>query len=210
MRNTVLLLLLMIFVAFYFTRQFYKYNKAHPKSSYQDTYSREGVVRCGEERWEVKTLSDSDEGDINFDDVVHTTVSRQVHMQRPEGRFNDRQASEDTEYVFRAYVKGYKKEKDQDIHIVIADIETNETMVAEIANPECETVKESKRYDEMKAAHNWFIANIGKPHNSFRYLEDPPMVTIKGIGFWDFLHGQKGMAHNGREIHPVLSMVFAK
>ena len=30
-------------------------------------------------------------------------------------------------------------------------------------------------------------------------------VTITGIGFWDLIHGQTGVAPNGIELHPVLS-----
>jgi hypothetical protein len=33
-------------------------------------------------------------------------------------------------------------------------------------------------------------------------------VTITGVGFWDFLHGQTGVAPNGIEVHPVLDIVF--
>jgi hypothetical protein len=29
-------------------------------------------------------------------------------------------------------------------------------------------------------------------------------VTIKGVGFWDEIHGQTGVAPNGIELHPVL------
>jgi hypothetical protein len=30
-------------------------------------------------------------------------------------------------------------------------------------------------------------------------------VTINGVGFWDIIHGQTGVAPNGIELHPVLS-----
>src|SRR5437667_7732399 len=33
-------------------------------------------------------------------------------------------------------------------------------------------------------------------------------VQIRGVGMFDFLHGQTGVAPNGIEIHPVLSIVF--
>jgi hypothetical protein len=29
-------------------------------------------------------------------------------------------------------------------------------------------------------------------------------ATIEGVGFLDFLHGQRGVAPNGIELHPVL------
>jgi ribosomal protein S9 len=33
-------------------------------------------------------------------------------------------------------------------------------------------------------------------------------VAVKGVGFWDFLHGQTGVAPNGIEVHPVLDITF--
>lgn len=30
-------------------------------------------------------------------------------------------------------------------------------------------------------------------------------VIITGVGFWDIIHGQTGVAPNGIELHPVLS-----
>src|SRR5260370_1246977 len=33
-------------------------------------------------------------------------------------------------------------------------------------------------------------------------------VQIKGVGFFDFLHGQTGVAPNGIELHPLLDIIF--
>jgi hypothetical protein len=33
------------------------------------------------------------------------------------------------------------------------------------------------------------------------------MATIHGIGFWDFLHTQKGGASNGIELHPLVLVI---
>ncbi|MGH9419396.1 MAG: hypothetical protein ACRD3J_05435, partial [Thermoanaerobaculia bacterium] len=33
-------------------------------------------------------------------------------------------------------------------------------------------------------------------------------VTVRGVGFWDFLHGQTGVAPNGIELHSVLDITF--
>ncbi len=50
------------------------------------------------------------------------------------------------------------------------------------------------------------LHQIGVPRHSFTILEECKFVTITGIGFWDYIHVQKGMAGNGKEIHPVLSI----
>jgi hypothetical protein len=33
-------------------------------------------------------------------------------------------------------------------------------------------------------------------------------VTVTGVGFFDRIHGQTGVASNGIELHPVLSIAF--
>ncbi len=38
--------------------------------------------------------------------------------------------------------------------------------------------------------------------------EARPPVRITGIGFFDYLHGQRGVALNGIELHPVLDVAF--
>jgi hypothetical protein len=33
-------------------------------------------------------------------------------------------------------------------------------------------------------------------------------VTLRGLGFFDFAHGQDGVAPNAIELHPVISIEF--
>jgi len=35
-----------------------------------------------------------------------------------------------------------------------------------------------------------------------------PLVWITGVGFFDYLHGQRGVAPNGIELHPVFYVEF--
>jgi hypothetical protein len=60
----------------------------------------------------------------------------------------------------------------------------------------------------MKNARNAFGAACGVPGvSSFTKLKG--RATIRGIGFFDFLHGQTGVAPNGIELHPVLRFMDA-
>jgi hypothetical protein len=205
MRRVIPIILLLLLVSFFVVRQLQKANH-YDKDLLGRSFGSSEYVKCGQERWGIKTLSDPDTTLINFNELKFTTVDEQIHMERPEGRMGERQASETNEYVFDCKLIGYKKEKDQDFHIVVADVSTGETMVIEIASPECESVKQSGRYEQMKEVHDWFVQNIGMPHSSFYHLPVPIKIRVTGIGYWDFLHGQTGMATNGREIHPVLSI----
>ncbi len=163
---------------------------------------------CGKERWGVKTLTDSDTTKINFNHILRSSIHEQISIHPPDGKLNKRIASETTVYSITCYIVSYKKESDQDIHLVIMDPETKETMVAEIANPSCTDVMHSNQLNKFIKTYDWFISHIGKPTSKFKNVVNSKPVTITGVGFWDHLHGQKGMANGGREIHPVLSIKF--
>lgn len=167
-------------------------------------------AQCGEERWSVKTLSDPDTTLIDFDNIVKTTVSEQAHLPKPDKihKKMPRLPSETTVYSLDCYILGFKREKDMDIHIEIRDMNTNETMVAELPSPYCPEVDSTSHAKEYVKVNNFLLKNIGKPTSQFHNLQKPVAVTITGIGFFDFIHGQKGVAPNGREIHPILSMDF--
>lgn len=161
---------------------------------------------CGIERWNIKTLSDRDTFKINFKNLIPTTVHEQVSLESPKER-KSRLTSETYVYSIDCFIIGYKKESnDKDIRIIIEDIETDETMVAEIPSYECLEIQMTSRYELFKQLQEWFIANIGQPKSNFVFLEKHILVTITGIGFFDLHHGQIGMSRNGREIHPVLSI----
>ena len=38
--------------------------------------------------------------------------------------------------------------------------------------------------------------------------EAQPLIRVTGVGFFDYLHGQRGVAPNGIELHPVLDVEF--
>ena len=60
-----------------------------------------------------------------------------------------------------------------------------------------------------------FIANArseidGKYNVTTSFQYPGATVTVRGIGFFDLLHGQTGVAPNGIELHPVLQICFGK
>jgi hypothetical protein len=171
-------------------------------------FSVNAPAQCGKERWNVKTLSDKDTLKVDFNHPIKTTVNIQSNLPKPFTIHKNmpRQNTECTVYTIDCYIIEYKKEADKDIHIVLLDLNSKETMVAEIPSPECPDVQKTSRYKEFADLNEWFVKNIGKPTTSFKTLSYPLKVKITGVGFFDFIHGQRGMAPNGREIHPVLSI----
>jgi hypothetical protein len=60
----------------------------------------------------------------------------------------------------------------------------------------------------MKNARNAFVAACGMPGSS-SFMQLTGQATIRGVGFFDFIHGQTGVAPNGIELHPVLRFANA-
>lgn len=161
---------------------------------------------CGIERWDVKTLSDKDTLKIDFHKIIPSTVHQQVSLTKPQ-RQSSRLDSESTVYSIDCFIIGYARESnDKDIHMIIEDILTDETMVVEIPSKDCSAIQRTSRFQLFADLEEWFFKNIGLPTSSFFYLKKHIPVNITGLGFFDRNHGQIGMADNFREIHPVLSI----
>jgi hypothetical protein len=163
--------------------------------------------QCGKERWSVKTLTDKDTTKIDFQNVKKSTVQKQCLMKRPTKVKNmPRMKTETNVYEIEAYVVEFKKEADQDYHVVISDLETGENMVIEIVDPDCPGIRTTSRYQALKKVRDWFTDEFN-PTQSFKNTHKK--VKLTGVGFFDYLHGQRGMSDNGREIHPVLKMEYS-
>jgi hypothetical protein len=164
------------------------------------------LITCGVERWAVKTCYDADTANIDFSNIVPSSVAYQRSLIKPTlpGDNTTRLSSEDTVYSLDVHLLKCVLESDQDIHVVITTMgNTAETMVAEIVNPECPNIVNTSRYAEFKALRDWFVSTFA-PTTSFKTISAD--VHLTGVGFFDFLHGQTGIPPNGREIHPILTM----
>lgn len=76
-------------------------------------------------------------------------------------------------------------------------------MIVEIPSTACSGGSRfaSEIAEARKAFESRFTAS-----NSFRRAMVP--VEVRGIGFFDFIHGQQGVAPNGIELHPVIYISF--
>src|SRR5690242_5551755 len=66
-------------------------------------------VRCGTERWRIKTIFDNDAKRINFQ-PRHTTISALVAMPAPEVLSDERFDAERQVYSVEAVLLGWKQE----------------------------------------------------------------------------------------------------
>jgi hypothetical protein len=162
-------------------------------------------VECGVERWTVKPLTDDRANRVNFN-PIDSTVADLRALQAPDIRANaQRQAGEFTTYRLRVRLRSFKIEKDSDIHLVVADItDATKTMIVEIPNAGCTRTAGPTSRRRMAAARAALLRACGAPStSSFATLTGT--ATITGVAFYDMLHGQRGVAPNGIELHPLLS-----
>src|SRR4051794_5699619 len=160
---------------------------------------------CGVERWSVKTGTDADVGKINLASSSSNTIATMRGWPAPNPIPSNNRVSpyETTVWVLNATLTQYKLEVDSDYHLVLSDASGN-TLIAEIPLPAC-VGSGSPFLSRITTARNTFNSRY-TPTGSFQTANIP--VQITGVGMFDFLHGQTGVAPNGIEIHPVLSIVF--
>src|SRR5205814_8288856 len=111
--------------------------------------------------------------------------------------------AEDTVYVIRATMTMFKLEGDVDYHIVVQD-GNGATMVTEIPCPCC--VAGSSPFTAGIANARQEFDSHFTATSFFQAVTVP--VQITGVGFFDFIHGQAGVAPNGIELHPILDIKF--
>jgi hypothetical protein len=160
---------------------------------------------CGVERWSVKTGTDADVSKVNLSSSSSNTILTMRGWPAPNPIPANNRVSpyETTVWVLNATLVEYKLEDDSDYHLVLSDASGN-TLIAEIPLPAC-VGSSSPFLSKITSARTAFNARY-TPTGSFQTANIP--VQITGVGMFDFLHGQTGVAPNGIEIHPVLSIVF--
>jgi hypothetical protein len=158
---------------------------------------------CGVERWPVKTLADPDAPHVHLTPKP-TTIARLRRLTVIIGIEGTRGlGTERTTFRVHALLLEFKFEVDDDIHLVIADPHTGGTMIAELPDPICTHGALRGTRTRMQKARVALVTSCGFPPNgSYRAIHGT--ATIDGVGFFDRIHGQAGVAPNGIELHPVL------
>lgn len=161
------------------------------------------LAACGVERWSIKTGTDLGASSIDLTQPIRTTVANMRLWLPPRDLPVESRVApfETTLVVVDAILVKYKLEDDSDFHLVIMDPLGN-TMIAEIPSPACAT---TGPFAELIAgARAEFEASFSVT-TSYKNTNTP--IRLTGIGFFDYIHGQTGVAPNGIEIHPVLSVL---
>ncbi len=157
----------------------------------------------GKDRWDVKTLTDAGEPNVNYtpkNSTVNTLINIPL-LQSIESR-TLRFGIELNTYSIQCHIREYKLSDDGDYHLVLEDLsDPSITMVGEIPDPFCSSVQQSKHLAEFTQARNDFKNTL-----LVTGQVDTGIYLITGTAFYDKVHGQLGAAPNAIEIHPILSI----
>lgn len=177
---------------------------ASPSSPGGGSETKPGSGMCGVERWSVKTLQDPRASSVRR--TPRGTSIAAIRKRALVATDGPRQSPfETTTWTVQATVKAAKIEDDSDVHLVIADPTTGGTMIAEIPLASCAPKAPSWATDGMASARD-SLAACGAVGTTWLYYPANTTARITGVGFVDRKHGQKGVAPNGAELHPVTAL----
>lgn len=159
---------------------------------------------CGDERWEEKTLTDQRAALVNLTPRTTTVDAlRRRRVIRDSQGYRAR-GVERTVYRVRARLIGFKTEDDGDVHLVISSLRSSaKTMIVEFPSGAC--TRHARPELRRRMSHALSAVHRSCGYASGRYRALAGGATITGVGFFDFIHGQTGLAPNGIELHPVLA-----
>jgi hypothetical protein len=193
----------------------------------------EMLLAAVHERWAVKTAADADAAALTGQTPTPTAIADLRALPVPavlplDGRSD---GAEKTVWQLTATLQAYHREADGDYHLVIAD-DQGSTMIAEIPNPGDITAPSffAAQITNARAAfdsHFQITEDISAstppasaapagpvalaaavPDREAAFQQVSVSVTLTGLGYFDFNHGQAGVAPNAIELHPVIDIVF--
>jgi hypothetical protein len=164
------------------------------------------ALACGVERWFVKTLADADARRVDVTAATHTTIRALNDFSSHCSGLPDARtfAEEFRVYEVTGRIIYIAHEDDRDYHIALEDPDASGiTVVAELADTVCAGAVISPYYTTLRTAEAmWSTLVRGRPTNSLI----GSTVRVRGVGFYDFNHGQRGRSQNCIELHPILSI----
>lgn len=153
-------------------------------AAHRDLARSTARATCGVERWTVKTLQDRPQ----LKPVKVTTVGYLVSRPQPSYLPDTRLPFEYRVFRVTAAVPIVKPEDDGDLHLILDD--GRRTMIAETPMRSCTNRATTHNRRQMAEARN--------------RVRVCAKAVVTGVAFFDFIHGQTGVAPNGIELHPVL------
>lgn len=194
----------------------------------------------GTERWDVKGANDADASQIQLNPLQATVGTLNDTLRPGPMDAGGRMAAEKQTYAIQGYIAFFKHEADGDYHVVITDTPTapfssgrtdppqGHSLVVELPDPGCfaghggKGPRTSLLDQQITEARADFEKQVAQHHEGLQAARIP--VTVTGVAFYDFDHGQVGRAKpyplldaHGKqlakqdkviELHPVTGMIF--
>ena len=139
---------------------------------------------CGGDRWTVKTLQDRPHLLPARKTTIHFLVTRPAPAHLPDTRL----PFEHHVYTVTARVVLVRPEADSDLHVVLQL--HGDHMITEAPSPSCDKRATPYRRRQMRIARS--------------HVRLCARARVTGVAFFDFPHGQTGVAPNAIELHPIL------
>jgi hypothetical protein len=143
------------------------------------------AAACGVERWAVKTLQDRPRLLPARKTTIHYLITRPAPAHIPDTRL----AFEHHVYTVIAAVVLVRPEEDSDLHVVLQH--GGQHMITEAPAPYCDKHATPLRRRQMRVARS--------------HVRLCARARVTGVAFFDFDHGQTGVAPNAIELHPILN-----
>jgi hypothetical protein len=164
---------------------------------------------CALSRAQVKSLRDRDASRIQLETVIQTTVTALNTLRSQCGPATDHRVREEEFRVYEVVgrVARVKRERDHDIHIVLADPEDpRERLIVESDDPDFRGNAVSPYREKLAAARQMFDDFVKQ--SGVRQLNDVrgTLVRVTGVGFFDMNHLQIGRSRSCIELHPILAI----
>jgi hypothetical protein len=159
----------------------------------------------GKERWEVKTLQDTAAVNVDYENVIPTTISFLSNIDpgfnpNLEAEFHRHDNEKIVYQIKNCKIDTVRNESkaDGDYHLVLK--QGSLTMIGEIPDFHCQNNEESGAIEVFKKVRTDFQPLLnGKHYRDHTY-------DITGVAFFDPPHHQTGRSKNGIELHPILEI----
>ena len=139
---------------------------------------------CGVERWTVKTLQDRPRLLPARKTTIHYLITRRAPSSLPDTRL----PFEHHIFTVVGAVVLVRLEDDSDFHVVLQ--QGGNHMISEAPAPYCTSRATPLRRRQMRIARS--------------HVRLCARARVTGVAFFDFDHGQTGVAPNAIELHPIL------
>ena len=154
--------------------------------------------------WRYKVGRDAEARGISLVPIPTTidALLAEPHVERPTDGSRIAPVELRTFVIRDVALDGFQRAPDGDVHMVIADAHGH-TMIIEATPPFC-TDEDSPWRAQIAAVRRVVDAEIPMALVGWKKRT----LSLAGVGYFDSRHGQFGVAPNGVELHPILSICF--